>query len=215
MASSKSPTGIPSGTAESKAMARSRPPLPRPLHGQTPEALRPTLQIPGATRAPVRDPQQDALPSSTRFVKFLTEERRFQYKIYKRGDCWEWRAAEGAGGYGVFRRYGGNRYAHCVAYEMAKGPIPFGYEIDHLCRHRWCVRPSHLEAVTSIENTRRGDNWQRKKTHCPRGHVYDLSYPRKAGRYAGHLKRACSICTNLRTIKSNQTKKNRRSSRGA
>lgn len=40
-------------------------------------------------------------------------------------------------------------------YEMAKGPIPEGYTIDHLCYNPRCINPGHLEAVTMKENIRR------------------------------------------------------------
>ena len=48
------------------------------------------------------------------------------------------------------------RFAHIVAYEVAKGPIPHGMEIDHKCRMRCCVNPDHLEAVTGSINVQRG-----------------------------------------------------------
>jgi len=41
-------------------------------------------------------------------------------------------------------------------YVMAKGPIPDGLTLDHLCRVRHCVNPDHLEPVTQTENRRRG-----------------------------------------------------------
>lgn len=50
-------------------------------------------------------------------------------------------------------------YAHRFAYESFIGPIPPGLQIDHLCRVRTCFNPEHLEAVTSEENTRRGNRW--------------------------------------------------------
>jgi hypothetical protein len=45
--------------------------------------------------------------------------------------------------------------AHRYAYEQAKGPIPEGLVIDHLCCVPSCVNPDHLEAVTIGENVRR------------------------------------------------------------
>jgi hypothetical protein len=61
-----------------------------------------------------------------------------------------------------------------MAYEWLVGPIPDGFQIDHLCRVRNCVAPDHLEAVTQQENLRRGEAGANNKikTHCPHGHEY-------------------------------------------
>ena len=58
-------------------------------------------------------------------------------------------------GYVHLHRKGSMVYAHRLAYTEAKGPIPKGYTVDHLCRVRNCVNPEHLEAVTFLENVRR------------------------------------------------------------
>lgn len=46
---------------------------------------------------------------------------------------------------------GGCALAHRVYYEQAKGPIPQGLQIDHLCRMPACVNAEHLEAVTAAQ----------------------------------------------------------------
>jgi hypothetical protein len=46
---------------------------------------------------------------------------------------------------------------HRIAFELAKGPVPDGLELDHLCKNRLCCNPQHLEAVEHIVNVRRSD----------------------------------------------------------
>jgi hypothetical protein len=82
--------------------------------------------------------------------------KRFWDKVQITDDCWLWQAYVQPNGYGKFASGSRILYAHRFAYELAVGPIPKGMQIDHLCRVRHCVRPDHLELVTSGENTRRG-----------------------------------------------------------
>lgn len=101
---------------------------------------------------------------------------RFWLRVWPRGDCWEWRGAKTRGGYGHLVVEGQHVYAHRLAYTVAKGPIPQGHQLDHLCRHRWCVRPSHLEAVPPRVNLCRSSApavtrmRMSQITHCLRGH---------------------------------------------
>ena len=91
--------------------------------------------------------------------------------------CHEWTGAV-AGRYGQMRVDGRQQPAHRVAYELSRGEIPEGLELDHLCKTPLCVNPDHLEPVTRKENVRRSDVGKatgartRQKTHCPAGHPY-------------------------------------------
>lgn len=100
--------------------------------------------------------------------------------------CWLWSATWDCSNYGHFwinDNNGGRPYmAHRVAYELFRGPIPEGLELDHLCRVHCCVNPWHLEAVTQQENLIRGLGTLPAikahiaaaflRTHCRSGHQY-------------------------------------------
>jgi hypothetical protein len=88
--------------------------------------------------------------------------------------CWDWTGSK-AKGYGVLRWDGRPQPVHRLVYELFRGPIPDGLDLDHLCRRPSCVRPGHLEPVTRSENLRRSPlmgQYQTRKTHCPAGHPY-------------------------------------------
>lgn len=90
------------------------------------------------------------------------------------GECWIWRGALLASGYGQMKSCGKNRRVHRVAYELAYGPVPDGLVIDHLCRVKACCRPDHLEAVTQRENLLRGNTVNAAnaaKVTCVNGHA--------------------------------------------
>lgn len=105
------------------------------------------------------------------------EERFFAKVVVTPSGCWLWNAARDEDGYGLFsgRPAGGTVRAHIWSYEHHVGPIPARKQIDHTCRKRSCVRPDHLEPVTSRENSLRGDTVyaiNAAKTHCKRGHEF-------------------------------------------
>lgn len=72
-------------------------------------------------------------------------------------------------GYGQVRDADGRvRRSHIVVWEQKHGPVPDGFELDHLCHdartcpggftcpHRACHEVSHLVPATHLDNVRRG-----------------------------------------------------------
>jgi hypothetical protein len=45
-----------------------------------------------------------------------------------------------------------NRRAHRIACELATGPIPYGFDVDHTCRQTLCVASGHLVAIPGPVN---------------------------------------------------------------
>lgn len=111
-------------------------------------------------------------PTGTRRA---TTAERFWRMVDTSGDCWLWTGSQDGQGYGAFSVGGVTKKAHRFAYELGVGPIPQGKVIDHLCRNRACVNPSHMEPVTNDENLRRGvgrDVSQGRRNACRAGHPY-------------------------------------------
>lgn len=124
-----------------------------------------------------------------------TPAERFWAKVNKTESCWLWSGPKMRNGYGYFHESPIRRHAsaHRFSYELAHGSIPAGLQIDHLCRVALCVNPSHLEAVTSRENTMRGLNFaaaNARKTHCTYGHEFT-----EANTYRDRQRRRyCRMC---------------------
>lgn len=107
--------------------------------------------------------------------------------------CWLWLGPSAGSGYGGW----GTDKAHRVAYALVMGCVPAGKQIDHLCRVTWCCRPDHLEAVTQLENVRRGNagKLNAAKTHCPKGHPYEGDNLRVVINDCGRPTRRCLACS--------------------
>nr|WP_281409826.1 HNH endonuclease signature motif containing protein [Methylobacterium sp. BTF04] len=69
--------------------------------------------------------------------------------------CWDWAGAPSRKGYGTTQVDGIKKNAHRAVYEAENGKLPRDLHLDHLCRNKLCVRPSHMEPVTPLENERR------------------------------------------------------------
>lgn len=79
------------------------------------------------------------------------------FLVNKETNCWEWKGRKKEG-YAQFYTNGERLSAHRIMYEKYREKIPAKMTIDHLCKNKKCVNPSHLEAVSLIENIRRGSN---------------------------------------------------------
>jgi hypothetical protein len=128
-----------------------------------------------------------------------SELERFMAKVrVLKNGCWLW-IGRLRKGYGRLRVNNPRRMvgAYRWAFEHFRGPIPEGFEPDHVCRLRACVNPFHLEIVTRAVNVLRGESPVAKnarKTHCKRGHAFradNIYYDRD-----GH--RQCKACCRLR-----------------
>jgi hypothetical protein len=105
---------------------------------------------------------------------------RLASKITKTEKCWNWSASIRKDGYAT--AWDSNlkkpKLAHRLIYEILVCRIPEGLTLDHLCRNRSCVNPSHLEPVSIKENILRGESPAARKhrqTVCIKGHSLELS----------------------------------------
>jgi hypothetical protein len=127
-------------------------------------------------------------------------EVRFWSMVEKEGHngCWQWISSLRYSRYPHFclgGRWGKTILAHRYSYELFFGKIPEGMQIDHLCRNKCCVNPSHMEVVTPRVNVLRGDTVVAKnamKTHCLRGHPFD-----RENTGISHDGRYCKTCKKL------------------
>ena len=137
-------------------------------------------------------------------MKGLTNQQsakeRFELNVDRSADCWTWRGSHFPTGYAKFMWNGRHRAAHIFAYEQKNGPVPKGLVLDHRCRNRGCVNPSHVEPVTNQANILRGIGVaaiNTMKTACKRGHPFtpENTIPQSGpGRNPKHRK--CRACKN-------------------
>lgn len=138
------------------------------------------------------------------------EEIRFWAKVQKTDGCWLWSASRQRRGYGTLVLQGKGRLAHRVAYELLRGPVPDGCELDHTCRNTACVNPDHVEPVSHRINVLRGTSPAARNaamTVCKRGHALT---PENTLIYDGGRRR-CRTCTRERNRASERRARERRS----
>lgn len=107
----------------------------------------------------------------------MTTEERFWKKVSKTAECWVWLAAKTPAGYGRFRFNGKAGYAHRYSLSLIEELNP-ELEVDHSCRNRSCVNPTHLNQVTHSQNISTRLRPKKKSLKlpavCKRGHVKSI-----------------------------------------
>ena len=125
--------------------------------------------------------------------------------------CWLWHGTCSSEGYARF--YTGQndlgrstyQYVHRLSFELFKGQIEDGLEIDHLCRVRNCINPEHMEVVTRSVNVLRGIGppaLNARKDHCIHGHPLSGDNLRVQNR-----KRWCRECDRLKHLEARRSRK--------
>ena len=113
--------------------------------------------------------------------------------------CWFWAGALTRDGYSSVKFDGRSVPATRPMYCALVGPLLSGEELDHQCPARSCVNPAHVKPATHKVNSLRSATappaLNSLKTHCLRGHAFDVENTYfRAGRYG----RRCRECVRYR-----------------
>lgn len=126
-------------------------------------------------------------------MKALTEIPADRITVNENG-CWVWNGTKHEDGYGIVSISGKREYVHRIMYQVFIGPVNNNRELDHLCRNPSCCNPSHLEAVSSRENSLRGNHplfVVHRERRCHKGH--DLTVPENV-RMSADGRIRCRLC---------------------
>ena len=108
--------------------------------------------------------------------------------------CWRWQGATDQDGHALVRVGKQVRRSHQVMWESTTAGGSRPGQPDHTCRLTSCINPSHLDLVTCGGNKKRAWLYQKRATHCPKGHAMT---PANTYRRPGRKYRACRKCREL------------------
>jgi hypothetical protein len=118
-----------------------------------------------------------------------------RYEVNEVTGCWLWLGYTDKNGYARVN----SQNAHRVFFVEHVGPVPDGFDVDHLCKRRDCVNPAHLESVTEQENilriTRTVTYQGRSFEICRNGHPLTGDNLRLHNRVdRSEKRRGCAVC---------------------
>lgn len=124
----------------------------------------------------------------------------FWSKVKKTKTCWLWTSYVGKNGYGSYGKNNRSITPHRFVFTLIGKEIPKGMCVDHKCRVRHCVRPSHLRIVTRavncMENSISPVALNKKKTKCKNGHKFTTKNTYiKINNKTKNIGRLCRKCT--------------------
>jgi hypothetical protein len=96
-------------------------------------------------------------------------------------------------------------YVYRIAYALAYGPIPEGYDVHHTCENMRCVEPSHLVARTREEHSQ--EHYVERGT-CAQGHCWtrENTYIRGYS-ITGRPLRTCRRCRSISQARRDREKR--------
>ena len=111
----------------------------------------------------------------------------YDARVVKKDGCWAWVGRKDSNGYGLVQLGRGlpRTGAHRVSWQLYYGEDPGKLFVCHRCDNPECTNPDHLFLGTQSDNLQDakkkgrlsspGHAWRGKRTHCQRGHPFDLA----------------------------------------
>lgn len=96
-----------------------------------------------------------------------------------RSTCWNWQGQKKRSGYGYIFVGRKKISVHRISWSLFnEKEIPVGALVLHGCDNSSCCNPEHLRLgdpkMNSQDREERERGWNKRKTHCNRGHKYTL-----------------------------------------